>query len=67
MKENDTNISNKLKYILTCISCKNILSDKGYWVKAESYQSDFGKVEFVYCICSECAQKLFQEDYKKEN
>jgi hypothetical protein len=68
MKKSDTNISNKLKgFMLTCIRCKNILDDRGYWVKAESCLSDFGKVEFAYCICSKCAQKLFQADYKKEN
>jgi YesN/AraC family two-component response regulator len=49
-----------------CSSCKKIRDDKGSWTQIEAYISEHTDAEFSHGICSECAQKLYPEYFKRK-
>ena len=49
-----------------CSSCKKIRDDKGAWTQMEAYITEHTDAEFSHGICSECAQKLYPEYFKKK-
>jgi len=44
-----------------CASCKNIRDEKGYWMKVESYISEYSDLEFSHGLCPDCAKRLYPE------
>jgi YesN/AraC family two-component response regulator len=49
-----------------CSSCKKIRDDKGSWTQIEAYISEHTDAEFSHGICTECAQKLYPDYFKKK-
>ncbi len=49
-----------------CSSCKKIRDDKGAWTQMEAYITEHTDAEFSHGICSECAQKLYPEYFKRK-
>lgn len=49
-----------------CSSCKKIRDDKGSWTQIEAYISEHTDAEFSHGICSECAQKLYPDYFKRK-
>ncbi len=49
-----------------CSSCKKIRDDKGSWTQIEAYISDHTDAEFSHGICSECAEKLYPDYFKRK-
>jgi len=48
-------------FLPICASCKNILTDEGYWQQIESYLAGHSEWEFTRGICSVCIEKLYPE------
>ena len=49
-----------------CSSCRKIRDDKGAWTQMEAYITEHTDAEFSHGICSECAEKLYPEYFKKK-
>lgn len=55
-----------LKGILpTCSGCKKIRIEDGSWIQMEAYIAEHSEAEFSHGLCSECAERLYPEYYKK--
>ena len=53
-------------FLPICSSCKKIRDDKGAWTQMEAYITEHTDAEFSHGICSECAEKLYPEYFKKK-
>ncbi len=49
-----------------CSSCKKIRDDKGFWTRIEAYISEHTDAEFSHGICSECAEKLYPDYFRRK-
>lgn len=49
-----------------CSSCKKIRDDKGAWQNLEAYISLHTDAEFSHGLCTECAQRMYPEVFKKK-
>ena len=46
-----------------CITCKRILSTKGYWSRMEVYIERYSEARVSPSLCPDCASKLYPECY----
>ena len=49
-----------------CSSCKKIRDDKGSWTQIEAYISEHTDTQFSHGICSECAEKLYPDYFRRK-
>jgi PAS domain S-box-containing protein len=50
-----------------CSNCKKIRDDEGSWRQMEEYISEHTDSRFSHGLCSDCAQKLYPEYFKKDS
>ncbi len=48
-----------------CSACKKIRDDKGYWNNLEQYISERSEAEFSHGLCPQCAEKMYEDYYRK--
>lgn len=46
-----------------CVTCKRILSAKGYWSRLEVYIERYSEARVSPSLCPDCATKLYPETY----
>ncbi len=59
------NIQTLKGLIPICSSCRRIRDDSGYWIELKSYIAKYAEVEFSQCLCPDCLQELYPEEYQQ--
>jgi len=61
LQHNLENVKSLRGLIPICVSCKNIRSDKGYYIQLEQYISEHSDATFSHGICPDCMKELYGE------
>jgi tetratricopeptide (TPR) repeat protein len=59
LQQNLENVKTLRGLIPICVSCKNIRTDKGYYIQLEQYVSDHSDATFSHGICPDCMKELY--------